>query len=48
MKKKLASVLIWLFPCVLFIPGDEVLSLLALMILSFMVLAGIVMAREAM
>lgn len=48
MKTKLASAFAWMAPCVLFLFRDEILSLLALLALSLMALAGIIMAREAM
>ena len=48
MKLRLTRGLCFLAPCVLFIFRDEVLSLLALLVMGVMCIGGIIMAREAM
>ncbi|MBO5967325.1 MAG: hypothetical protein J6S14_02370 [Clostridia bacterium] len=48
MKRRLASALMWLAPCILFIFRDEILSLMALCIMGVMCIGGLIAAREAM
>lgn len=47
MKKSLTRALMWICPCILFIFHDEILSLLALVIMGLMCLCGFIAAREA-
>ena len=46
MNKVLTSVIKWAAPCVLFIFRDEILSLLALIIMGMMCLTGLIAERE--
>ena len=46
MKRKLASAMSFISPCVLFVFRDEILSLLALSIMGVMCILGLLIARS--
>ena len=45
MKRRIASALMFFLPCMLFLFNDEILSLLALSIMSVMCIGGILVRR---
>ena len=48
MKKRLTSGFFFALPCLLFLFNDEILSLLALSVMSVMCIGGILVRRAAM